>query len=286
MRFPSHNFSKILSNRNEFLQTCSGVNIVAPDTFGQFRTSGFGARGSQTWNFFWNFLHVISGRILNIEIFTKIYIYSIRTAGRISTRDSSLEAHCQGLADIWVKLGFSRASWSWEGQMLVFREIKQHFDGEYNKIETFLNIQFLHSPRFRGQGIHFSQFLKATMSMWPRKPGSTSGFAGTWGYFRLGLMDFRNFFISYVFEVKESIFLQIFKATMSKSPQKNRSTSGFAGTRGYCQLGLMDFRNFFIPYVFEVKESIFCSFTRLAYSGDLENPGQLPVLQVLKGTVD
>ena len=48
----------------------------------------------------------------------------------------------------------------------------------------------------------------------------------------------------------------------------------------------MDFRNFFIPYVFEVKESIFRSFTRLAYSGDLENPGQLPVLQVLKGTVD
>ena len=28
MRFPSHNFSKILSNRNEFLQTCSEVNIV------------------------------------------------------------------------------------------------------------------------------------------------------------------------------------------------------------------------------------------------------------------
>ena len=48
----------------------------------------------------------------------------------------------------------------------------------------------------------------------------------------------------------------------------------------------MDFCNFFMPYVFEVKESIFRSFTKLVYSGDLENPGQLPVLQVLEGTVD
>ena len=48
----------------------------------------------------------------------------------------------------------------------------------------------------------------------------------------------------------------------------------------------MDFRNFFIPNVFEVKESIFRSFTKLPCSGDLENPDQLPVLQVLKGTDD
>ena len=33
MRFPSNNFSKILSNGNKFLQTCCGVNIVVPDTF-------------------------------------------------------------------------------------------------------------------------------------------------------------------------------------------------------------------------------------------------------------
>ena len=48
----------------------------------------------------------------------------------------------------------------------------------------------------------------------------------------------------------------------------------------------MDFRNFFILYVFEVKKSIFDSFAKLLYSGDLENPGQLPVLQVLEGTDD
>ena len=48
----------------------------------------------------------------------------------------------------------------------------------------------------------------------------------------------------------------------------------------------MDFRDFFIPYVFEVKESMFRSFTKLLCSGNLENPDQLPVLQVLKGTDD
>ena len=48
----------------------------------------------------------------------------------------------------------------------------------------------------------------------------------------------------------------------------------------------MDFRNFFITYVFGVKESIFGSFTELPCSGDFENPGQLPVLQVLEGSDD
>ena len=48
----------------------------------------------------------------------------------------------------------------------------------------------------------------------------------------------------------------------------------------------MDFRNFFIPYVFEVKESTSRSFTKLPCSGDLENLGQLPVSEVLQGTVD
>ena len=48
----------------------------------------------------------------------------------------------------------------------------------------------------------------------------------------------------------------------------------------------MDFRNFFTPYVFEVKESISHKFTKLPCSGDLENPGQLPVLEVHYGTVD
>ena len=42
----------------------------------------------------------------------------------------------------------------------------------------------------------------------------------------------------------------------------------------------MDFDIFCIPYVFEVKESIFNSFTQLQCSGDFENQGQLPVSEV------
>ena len=53
---------------------------------------------------------------------------------------------------------------------------------------------------------------------------------------------------------------------------------------GTDNLGLMDFRNFFITYVFGVKESIFHSFTKLSCLDDFENPGQLPVLQMLEGT--
>ena len=34
---------------------------------------------------------------------------------------------------------------------------------------------------------------------WSRKSRSSSGFAGAWGYWWLGLIDFRNFFITYVF---------------------------------------------------------------------------------------
>ena len=46
----------------------------------------------------------------------------------------------------------------------------------------------------------------------------------------------------------------------------------------------MDFSNFFIPYVFDVNESVFRCFTRPLCSGDLENPSQLPVLLELEGT--
>ena len=48
----------------------------------------------------------------------------------------------------------------------------------------------------------------------------------------------------------------------------------------------MNFRYFFIPYIFEVKESFSRSFTKLPCSGDLKNLGQLPVSEVLQGTVD
>ena len=109
----------------------------------------------------------------------------------------------------------------------------------------------------------------------------TSGFGGTLWYCRLGLMDFSNFFIPYVFDVKESVFCSFTQLFCSGDLENPGQLSGFAGTRGYWRLGLIDFRNFFILYVFEVKESIYRSFTKLPFSGDLKNPGQLPVLEVL-----
>ena len=48
----------------------------------------------------------------------------------------------------------------------------------------------------------------------------------------------------------------------------------------------MDVHNFFIVYVFEVKKSISNIPTELPCSGDLKNPGQLPVQEVLRGTDD
>ena len=44
--------------------------------------------------------------------------------------------------------------------------------------------------------------------------------------------------------------------------------------------------NLFDIYVFEVKKSIVDIPTELPCSGDLENPGQLPVQEVLEGTDD
>ena len=46
----------------------------------------------------------------------------------------------------------------------------------------------------------------------------------------------------------------------------------------------MDFSIFFIPYYFDVKESVYRSFTLPLFSDDLEIPGQLPVLQEREGT--
>ena len=51
-------------------------------------------------------------------------------------------------------------------------------------------------------------------------------------------------------------------------------------------MGLRDFKIPPFPYIFEVKESIFRSSTKPPCSGDLENPGQLPVLQVLEDSDD
>ena len=48
----------------------------------------------------------------------------------------------------------------------------------------------------------------------------------------------------------------------------------------------MNFCNFFTIYVFEGEESISDILTELPRFGDLKNPGQLPVQEVLEDTAD
>ena len=78
----------------------------------------------------------------------------------------------------------------------------------YLKVLMIVSYEFLkcfHYSCFRGQGIHLWYSYWATMFGWPRKSKSTSGTGGIQRYWWLCLIDFRNVFTIYVFEVKESI---------------------------------------------------------------------------------
>ena len=81
-------------------------------------------------------------------------------------------------------------------------------------------------------------------------------------------------------------FWHCYWATMLRWPWKSRSTSGTGGTWRYWWLCLMNFWNFPTIYVSESKESISDIPTELPCFGDLGNPGQLPVQEVLEGTDD
>ena len=76
-------------------------------------------------------------------------------------------------------------------------------------------------------------------------------------------------------------FWHSFWATMFRWSCKSRLTSGSGGSQRYWWFCLMDFHNFFCIYVFKVKESISDILSELPCSGDLKNPGQLPVQEVL-----
>ena len=95
-------------------------------------------------------------------------------------------------------------------------------------------------------------------------------------------MDFRNFFIP-TFSRSRNLFLVVSQSYNVQVTSKIQVNFRFrtTGTPGYCRLGLMDFSNFFIPYVFDVKESVFRSFSLPLGSNDLGNPSQLPVSEVL-----
>ena len=82
-------------------------------------------------------------------------------------------------------------------------------------------------------------------------------------------MDFHNFFNTYVFEVKKSISRSSAKLPCSGDLENPDQLPVSGGTLGYCRLGLVDFSNFFISYVFDVNKSVLRSFTRPLCSGDL-----------------
>ena len=85
-------------------------------------------------------------------------------------------------------------------------------------------------------------------------------------------------------------FLTFSKSCHVRVTSKIKSTSGSTSdccvNRGYCGFGCMYSCYFINLYVFEVEESVSRRFKKLPCSGDLENPGQLPVLQALDGTDD
>ena len=118
------------------------------------------------------------------------------------------------------------------------------------------------------------------MLEWPRKSRSTSGTGGTWRYWWL-CHEFLKFLHYLCFRGWEIYFWYSYWAIMFWWPRKSRTTSGTWGTWRYWWLCLMNFWYFFTIYVFEGEKSISDIPPELPCFGDLENPGQLPVQEVL-----
>ena len=128
--------------------------------------------------------------------------------------------------------------------------------------------KFLHSLRYPGQGIYFSQFHEATMFGWPRKSRSTSGFGGTLGYCQLGLMDFSNFFIPYVCSVS------CWRGRWS------RSDFWFCMNSRVLTIGCVDVISSL--FTFSRSRNLFPAASRSYHVRvTLENPGLLPVSEIL-----
>ena len=129
--------------------------------------------------------------------------------------------------------------------MLVFREIKQHFDGEYNKIETLPSTKFLHSLRFRGRGIDFLLFLKHHVPIDLENPCQLPVLQVLEGTDDCVLSILGNFFTLYVFKVKESISA-VFQSYYIRMTLKFQVNFRFPRYSRVLMIGLTVFRNFFI----------------------------------------
>ena len=118
---------------------------------------------------------------------------------------------------------------------------------------------------------------------WFRKSRSASVTGGTRMYWWLCLIDFPNFVNIHVFEVKEFIPTQLHCLSDLGISGQLLIQEILGGTTRYWWLYLIDIHNFSNVYVFEVNYSIVDIPTELPCSGNLENPSQLPVLEVLEG---
>ena len=160
----------------------------------------------------------------------------------------------------------------------------------YSKVLMILSYKFLTFLQylcFWGQEIHFWHSYKDTMFGWPPRSKSASGTGGTRRYWCFCLINFRNFFSIHVFEVKKSIAdspTELPCLGDLENPSQLPVQDEFEGTE-LVHLRYKYFDYFFsITNVSEVKKSISEIPTELPCSGDLENPGQLPVQEVLEGT--
>ena len=101
------------------------------------------------------------------------------------------------------------------------------------------------------------------------------------------VIDFWNFLTIHIFEIKESIAdISTELPCLGDLENPGRLPVQQVSARTGWWLSLVDFWNFFTIYVFEVRESIADISTELPCLGNLENPGRLPVQDVLGGTCD
>ena len=112
---------------------------------------------------------------------------------------------------------------------------------------------------------------------WPRKSRSTSGTGGTDDSV-LWIFEISSIFMFSRSRNPLLAFLLSYPVRVTLDIQVN---FWYRGTRRYWWLCLIKFWHFSTIYVFEVKQPNFDISTELPCSGDLKNPGQLPVQAVL-----
>ena len=124
------------------------------------------------------------------------------------------------------------------------------------------------------------------MFEWPRKSRSTSGFTDPQGYWWLGLMDFRNFSFP-TFSRSRNPFLAVSRSYYVWVTSKIQVNFRFYRSSRVLMIGSYGFSEISSFPTFSRSRNPFLAVSRSYYVWvTFENPSQLPVLQVLKGTDD